>query len=147
MEVTAAELQPGRTLRQRAEKVPKIAPSAKKQEQCDELDPNPLLDEEEHRMKIPKLRHKTTLLKKKTARARETKAASPGSDEDFSLAKTKKQSKATKKRKAPFTDNDAESFDGQPPKKKHKRAPKAEPVYVIPEVERKETTFRGRLGR
>jgi hypothetical protein len=147
MEVTAAELQPGRTLRPRAEKAPKIVPSAKKQEQCDELYPNPLSDEEKHIMKVPKPRRKTTLLKKKTARARETKAASPGSDEDFSLAKTKKQSKGMKIRKAPLTDNDAESFDGQPQKKKRNRAPKAEPVYVIPEVERKETTFRGRLGR
>ncbi|KAG1762860.1 UV-endonuclease UvdE-domain-containing protein [Suillus occidentalis] len=137
MEVTAAELQPGRTLRPRAEKAQKIVPSAKKQEQCDELYPNPLSDEEEHIMKVPKPRRKTTLLKKKTARARETKAASPCSDEDFSLAKIKKQSKGTKNQKAPLTDNDAENC---------KRAPKAEPVYVIPEVERKETTFRGRLG-
>lgn len=146
MEVTAAELQPRRTLRPRVEKAPKIVPSATKQEQRDELGPNPLLDEEEHRMEILKHRHKTTSLRKKTAREKETKAASPGSDEDFSLAKTKKQSKGTKKRKAPLIDDDAESFDGQPPKKKRKRAPKAEPVYVIPDVERKETTFRGRLG-
>ncbi|KAG2342802.1 UV-endonuclease UvdE [Suillus weaverae] len=75
------------------------------------------------------------------------KAAFPGSDEDFPLLKTKRQSKGTKtnNRKAPLID-DAESVDGRPPKKKRKRAPKAEPVYVIPEVERKETTFCGRLG-
>lgn len=96
-------------------------------------------------MKIPKPRHKTVL--RKTARRRDKKEACPSSDEDFPLPKTKKQSKGTKNRKAPPTDDDAESFDGQPPKKKCKRAPKAEPVYVIPEVERKVTTFRGRLGR
>ena len=37
--------------------------------------------------------------------------------------------------------------DGPTPKKPRKpRAPKSEPVYVIPDVERKETTFKGRLG-
>jgi UV DNA damage endonuclease len=32
------------------------------------------------------------------------------------------------------------------PKKRKPRAPKPEPVYVIPDVDRLETTFRGRLG-
>lgn len=40
-----------------------------------------------------------------------------------------------------------EEVPEQPAKKARKpRAPKTEPVYIIPDVERKETTFRGRLG-
>ncbi|KAF8813871.1 UV-endonuclease UvdE [Phlegmacium glaucopus] len=30
--------------------------------------------------------------------------------------------------------------------KRHKRGPQPEPIYIIPDVERKETTFKGRLG-
>ncbi|KAG1890108.1 UV-endonuclease UvdE-domain-containing protein [Suillus subluteus] len=101
-------------------------------------------------MKIPKPRHKSVLLNnKKAARKRDTKAATcPDSDEDFPLPKAKGPSKGTgtKNQKARLINDDAEFFDGQPPKKKRKRAPKTEPVYAIPEVERKETTFRGRLG-
>lgn len=34
-----------------------------------------------------------------------------------------------------------------PAKKKRKpRAPKPEPIYIIPDVEKKTTTFKGRLG-
>ncbi|KAG2132561.1 UV-endonuclease UvdE-domain-containing protein [Suillus cothurnatus] len=151
MEVIAAEPHLGRTLRPRIAKMPKMVTCATKQEQyCDKLDLNPLEEEKEHRMKISKPHHKTILLNnKKAARKRDTKTpACPDSDSDFSLPKTKRQSKrtGTKKRKTPLIDDDAESFDGHPPKKKRRHASKAEPVCVIPEVERMETTFRGRLG-
>jgi len=36
-------------------------------------------------------------------------------------------------------------FEPKSPRKKP--APKKEPVYIIPDVARKETTFRGRLGK
>lgn len=36
--------------------------------------------------------------------------------------------------------------DSEAPPKKRKRARKPEPVYIIPDVEQKVTTFRGRLG-
>ena len=36
--------------------------------------------------------------------------------------------------------------DSEAPPKKRKRACKPEPVYIIPDVEKKATTFRGRLG-
>ena len=36
--------------------------------------------------------------------------------------------------------------ENKTPKPPRKRQPKPEPVYVIPDVERKTTTFRGRLG-
>jgi hypothetical protein len=43
--------------------------------------------------------------------------------------------------------NESEDDDEPTPKKSREpRPPKSEPVYVIPDVERKETTFKGRLG-
>ncbi|GAA5880404.1 hypothetical protein JCM3774_006437 [Rhodotorula dairenensis] len=41
---------------------------------------------------------------------------------------------------------DGEETDVKPAKKKRTRKPKEPEVYVIPDVERKETTFQGRLG-
>ncbi|KAG1752826.1 UV-endonuclease UvdE-domain-containing protein [Suillus lakei] len=151
VEETVAVLQPGRTLRPRAAKTPKTVPSVTKSEQGhdSESDLTPLEEEEEYRLKTPKLRHETVLRNnKKAVRKRNTKEACPGSYEDLPVLKSKRQSKETgpKKRKAPQLEDDAESFDEQPLKKKRKHAPKTEPVYVIPEVERKETSFRGRLG-
>ncbi|KIM83192.1 hypothetical protein PILCRDRAFT_819416 [Piloderma croceum F 1598] len=52
--------------------------------------------------------------------------------------KTKKRA-----RKAKESEDDDEST---PKKPRKPRPPKPEPVYVIPDVERKETTFKGRLG-
>ncbi|KIJ18576.1 hypothetical protein PAXINDRAFT_110020 [Paxillus involutus ATCC 200175] len=49
------------------------------------------------------------------------------------------------KRSQDVDDSSALERDEGPPKKR-KRAAKPEPVYVIPDVEKKETTFRGRLG-
>ncbi len=61
-------------------------------------------------------------------------------------SKKRTKKKHGKKRKVEVqTDEDAEDFV---PKKKprKKRSPKPEPTYIIPEVERKTTTFKGRLG-
>jgi len=41
-------------------------------------------------------------------------------------------------------DHDEKFVPGKKPRRK--QAPKSEPVYVIPDVEHKETTFKGRLG-
>ncbi|KAF9529262.1 UV-endonuclease UvdE-domain-containing protein [Crepidotus variabilis] len=51
--------------------------------------------------------------------------------------------KRTKKAKAVV---DTEEFQESPSKPKRKRQPKPEPMYVIPDVEKKKTTFKGRLG-
>lgn len=63
-----------------------------------------------------------------------------------------KTKSATKKRKTAAEvegEQGAEGPDGEVKVKKTRkpRAPKPEPVYVIPDVERKETTFKGRLGK
>jgi len=60
--------------------------------------------------------------------------------------KTKRKVKNKKRSLGQIDVNDhGEEF--VPDKKpRRKQAPKPEPVYVIPDVERKETTFRGRLG-
>lgn len=49
---------------------------------------------------------------------------------------------------APVTDQPAqfEDTDAKPLHSKRRRRPKPEPVYIIPDVEKKETSFRGRLG-
>jgi UV DNA damage endonuclease len=56
-----------------------------------------------------------------------------------------KRSKPTRKR---TTSQVLENIttDLEVPPKKRKRACKPEPVYIIPDVEKKATTFRGRLG-
>ncbi|KAG0694069.1 UV-endonuclease UvdE-domain-containing protein, partial [Suillus ampliporus] len=149
METTAADLRPARSLRPRAAKAPKTVPSVTEPEQSDESDWTGLQEEEKHIMKTPKPRHKTVLRNNKKAPCKkDMEEACPSSVENLPLLKIKRLSKGTgpKKRKGPLREDDAASFDEQPPKKKRKNAPKVEPVYVIPEVERKETTFRGRLG-
>ncbi|KAL0956843.1 hypothetical protein HGRIS_002955 [Hohenbuehelia grisea] len=66
-------------------------------------------------------------------------------EEPEASPKRKRQTR-TKKRKAQKIE-DGESFDTEVQKSpRKKRAPKPEPVYVIPDVELLETTFRGRLG-
>ena len=62
-----------------------------------------------------------------------------------------KTRRKVKNKKRSFSQIDAEVNDQDeefvPDKKPRRRqAPKPEPVYVIPDVERKETTFKGRLG-
>jgi hypothetical protein len=52
-----------------------------------------------------------------------------------------------RKRSRKVTAEDDDSDAPVPKKTRKPRLPKPEPVYVIPEVERKETTFKGRLGR
>ncbi|KIK69416.1 hypothetical protein GYMLUDRAFT_35478 [Collybiopsis luxurians FD-317 M1] len=71
--------------------------------------------------------------------------------------KKRKKSKGKKKTKGPeaeeeaaaAADDDGDLYQETPSKKPRKpraRKPKPEPVYVIPDVERRETKFRGRLG-
>lgn len=63
-------------------------------------------------------------------------------------SKTKRKVKH-KKRGISQTDIQVNEYGGEfvPDKKpRRKRAPKPEPVYVIPDVEHKETAFKGRLG-
>ncbi|EGO00170.1 hypothetical protein SERLA73DRAFT_107167 [Serpula lacrymans var. lacrymans S7.3] len=61
--------------------------------------------------------------------------------------KSKSKSKG-KKHKVSQAEDDASSFveEGPPKKKRKTRQPKPEPVYVIPDVEKKSTSFKGRLG-
>ncbi|KAG1751395.1 UV-endonuclease UvdE-domain-containing protein [Suillus paluster] len=139
MEAIAAELRPGRTLRPRAAKAPKTVLS----EQGDESDLTSLEEEAEHITKTPKFRHKTVPRNnKKVPLNKDMEEACSGLVEDLSKGTGPKK----RKLEAPAIEDDAASFDEHPSKKKRKRAPKVEPVYVIPEVERKQTTFRGRLG-
>jgi UV DNA damage endonuclease len=61
------------------------------------------------------------------------------------VKKPKKKAKKSPKKKGT---EDAGAYDDASPKKTRKpRAPKPEPIYIIPDVEKKETRFRGRLGR
>lgn len=149
VEVIAAELNSTRTLRTRTAKTQKMVPLASGTE-SGESDLTPLEeDSEDHRKKFSKLHpNDDDVLRKKEKVA--DKDTLSGFAEDLSLLKAKRPFKGTrpksKKRQAPLMDN-TELFDEQPPKKKRRRTSKPEPVYVIPEVERKETTFHGRLGR
>ena len=59
-------------------------------------------------------------------------------DEGDEFVDTKPKKKRAKKAKDPAVEGEA--------KPKRQRKPKPEPVYVIPDVETRETTFRGRLG-
>jgi UV DNA damage endonuclease len=58
--------------------------------------------------------------------------------------KLKKRERSTKKAEVQVNEDSEELVPGKKPHKK--RASNSEPVYVIPDVERKETTFKGRLG-
>lgn len=60
--------------------------------------------------------------------------------------KSKKRKHGKKKGKEVEVNQDNEDFVPVKGARK-KRQPKPEPVYDIPDVERKETTFKGRLGR
>jgi UV DNA damage endonuclease len=150
--VIAAELNPQQThSRTRSAKTPMIVSGAKgKESEESSLTPLEEDSEEVHRKNVSKPRHKDVLHNNKKAAGNKNAEDSSHSDsgEDSSLLKAKGpfNKLKPKKRQAPLMDN-AELSDDQPPKKKRKRAPKPEPVYVIPEVERKKTTFRGRLGR
>jgi len=59
--------------------------------------------------------------------------------------KTKRKVKNKKRSLSQIVNDQDEEFvtDKKP---RRRQAPKPEPVYVIPDVERKETTFKGRLG-
>jgi len=67
----------------------------------------------------------------------------PGSDEESSkLAEESVIKRPLKKRKKMETSDS----EGTPTQQKRQRKPKSDPVYIIPNVEKKETSFRGRLG-
>ena len=51
-----------------------------------------------------------------------------------------------KRKNAPGDSSEDESVPEKKLRNRNKRAAKPEPVYIIPDVERKETTYRGRLG-
>jgi UV DNA damage endonuclease len=71
----------------------------------------------------------------------------PSEEEHLPLGDEK--GSTTRKRKKKSTKKVHVVEDGGeagPPKKRRKPQPKPEPVYEIPDVERKETTFKGRLG-
>ncbi|KAJ3564432.1 hypothetical protein NP233_g8298 [Leucocoprinus birnbaumii] len=61
-----------------------------------------------------------------------------------SKQKSKKRKRGAKTAEVEVIEDDEEFAPVKKPRKK--RAPKPEPVYVIPDVPRKETTFKGRLG-
>ncbi|OAX39787.1 UV-endonuclease UvdE [Rhizopogon vinicolor AM-OR11-026] len=123
-----------------------MVPSGTEAKQNGESDLTPLEEDSEgvHRKKVLEPRNK-----KKVAGQKNAEDILSDSGEEPPLLKAKRPLKGSgpkpEKRQAPLTDN-AELFDEQPRKKKRQRALKPEPVYDIPEVERKETTFRGRLG-
>ncbi|CAA7260569.1 unnamed protein product [Cyclocybe aegerita] len=66
-------------------------------------------------------------------------------DEAAALELPSPKKKRSKKAKA-SPQNEGDEFVEGAAKPKRKRAPIPEPVYVIPDVEKKETTFKGRLG-
>lgn len=84
--------------------------------------------------------------KKKAPARKKARTAEDGADD---VAETPaKQSSPTKRALKMKADADAEGGSpSKPPRKARKpREPKPEPVYVIPDVEKQTTAFRGRLG-
>jgi hypothetical protein len=72
--------------------------------------------------------------------------------DDVSPAEVESMPLNTKRRRAtsrkPGTDiTDSQDSVKNPPRSKRKNQPKPEPVYDIPDVEKRETSFRGRLGK
>lgn len=68
-------------------------------------------------------------------------------EEEHPLSGEEKRSKTRKRKNKSKKVQVAEDGDeAGPPPKRRKRQPKPEPEYIIPDVERKETTFKGRLG-
>ncbi len=57
---------------------------------------------------------------------------------------TSESGKKSKRKKRP-NDNSEDDFVVEK-RLRNKHIPEQDPVYIIPDVERKETTFRGRLG-
>lgn len=65
-------------------------------------------------------------------------------EDELAVAQT--QRGGTKRSRSKRTTSQSTVAGSEELPKKRKRARKPEPVYVIPDVEKKETTFRGRLG-
>ncbi|KAH7927536.1 UV-endonuclease UvdE [Leucogyrophana mollusca] len=128
-EATFTSVQQKRTLRPRRVKVV----------------PGPLAQEDETRTpSIPNSRRKTAPKRE----AESTPGSNTEDEEDSEGSAAPSRRTKPKKRNASQIEVDQASYSSEdPPKRKRKiRAPKPEPVYVIPDVERKETTFHGRLG-
>lgn len=68
-----------------------------------------------------------------------------GSTQDNKPLPTRVENKRRKRAKVEASDN-SEYSEPKVKRPRKARDPKPEPVYIIPDVERKETTFRGRLG-
>lgn len=77
------------------------------------------------------------------------KGEDPISEDSSIPIETKPKAKRTRKAKTEPLEPPASGDETAPVevKKKRTRKPKEEPVYVIPDVEKKTTTFRGRLGK
>jgi UV DNA damage endonuclease len=88
----------------------------------------------------PSPRKRRTSPKKK---ARTGNKAGNAEEEGTDGSAKKKRKRASPKKAV------VEGEEGESPVKKVRkpRAPKPEPVYIIPDVEKRETTFRGRLGQ
>lgn len=96
----------------------------------DESDLTPLEDEDE------------VEASKKHTRTRKKKATPKGVAVEGSNSRNTRG--ARKRTRSQAVENTA--TDSEVPPRKRKRACKPEPVYIIPDVEKKVTTFRGRLG-
>lgn len=94
----------------------------------DESDLTPLEDEVETPKKRPRTRRKA-----------------PSKNIPVEGSKSRNIHGARKRTTSQVVENATTDSEKVPPKKR-KRACKSEPVYIIPDVEKKVTTFRGRLG-
>jgi hypothetical protein len=84
--------------------------------------------------------------KRKSPKKKARKAAAAGAEED-ELAEEAEEGESPKKKRTPRKRKDVAALDGESPEKPRRARPlKPEPVYVIPDVEKKTTTFKGRLG-
>ncbi|KAF9227195.1 UV-endonuclease UvdE [Gyrodon lividus] len=132
-------IQKGPTLRPRKAKEVLVPP-----EVIQGMEEEPDLTPAEDEVEAPKERAKSRR-KKATNQKVTPNADKSAKGEGLSLATAKK---SKKRKRSQVADNapTLESEEAPPKKKKRKRATKLDPVYIIPDVERKETTFRGRLG-
>jgi UV DNA damage endonuclease len=67
-------------------------------------------------------------------------------EEDLPPGEGKRSKTRKRKKKSKEAQVAEDGGEAGTPKKRRKRQPKPEPEYIIPDVECKETTFKGRLG-
>lgn len=73
--------------------------------------------------------------------------SSERTEEEYRPLRGEKRPKPRKRvKKSKEVQGDEDGGEAGPPKKRRKRQLKPEPEYIISDVERKETTFKGRLG-